>query len=335
MNPLSSVQSKRPSAKTGGRLIKLQNESLELGVIPDLGGMTALFNLKGRQNVLKSDSTLWDAPPSPRRKFGPLTRWRAYNGHIVWLGPQSEWWTQQTTSVSRREKRAVWPPDPYINQGYFKITEKSGDSIIMAGPPSEFSGVELTKQVKITGANKVQFSVKAKNIRDTSVSWDLWLNTRVDGYARCYVPLLDSTKVRFDGRETGELDMSTFLHDNGYFYIEPLPPSNGKSARWAKAFIPAGKGFMAAFTSSQVLIIRFKKHAPQKIHPEHSLVEIYNYTNQNRDDALTELEYHAPYLTLDAGESMETSEEWELYPFDAEVNHNNCIDFLRRHFYLV
>jgi len=331
LNPLSSVQSKKSSAGTRSRLVKLQNESLEVGVIPDLGGMVALFNLKGRKNLLKADEILWDKPPQPRREFGPLTRWKAYNGHIVWLGPQSEWWTQQTKSVSRREKKAVWPPDPYINQGYFKITEKTDDSIIMTGPPSEFSGVELTKQVKIISDNKVLFSVKAKNIRKTPVSWDLWLNTRVDGYARCYVPLSDPSKVRFDGAETDIQNMSSFLHDkqNNLFYIEPLPPSKGKVSRWAKAFIPADKGFMAGFTSGQAIVIRFKKHTPQQIHPQHALVEIYNYTNQNRENALTELEYHAPYVTLAAGESMETSEEWELYPFDAEVNHKNCVDFLR------
>jgi len=310
--------------------VKLQSESIEVGVIPDLGGMVALLNLKGKKNLLKVDEALWDNPPSPRRQFGPLTRWKAYNGHIVWLGPQSEWWTQQTKSVSRLKTKAVWPPDPYINQGYFRITEKSDNSIIMAGPPSEFSGVELTKQIKIIGDNKVLFSVRAVNIRSNPVSWDLWLNTRVDGYARCYVPLSDPTKVRFDGTETDIQDMSSFLHDkqNNFFYIEPLPPSKGKVSRWAKAFIPADKGFIAGFTSGQAIIIKFKKHTPQQIHPQHALVEIYNYTNNNREDALTELEYHAPYITLNTGESMETSEEWELYPFDAEINHENCIKFL-------
>ena len=331
MKPLSSVLSKKPSANTlNNRLVKLHNESLEIGVIPDLGGMAALLKLNGKPNVLKADETLWDKPPAPRRKFGPMTRWKAYNGHIVWLGPQSEWWTQQTKSVSRLKTKAVWPPDPYINQGHFKIIEKNDNSIIMAGPPSEFSGVELTKQIKIIGDNKILFSVKATNIRNTPVSWDLWLNTRVDGYARCYVPLSDPTKVRFDGAETDIQDMSSFLHDkqSNFFYIEPLPPSKGKFSRWAKAFIPADKGFMVGFTSGQAIVIRFKKHAPKQIHPQHALVEIYNYTNQNKEDALTELEYHAPYITLNAGESMETSEEWELYPFNKEVNHKNCIDFL-------
>jgi hypothetical protein len=200
----------------------------------------------------------------------------------------------------------------------------------MKGPPSEFSGVELTKSINITDDNKVKFHVSAKNIRNTPVSWDLWLNTRIDGYARCYVPLCDPVKVRVDGKETGEQDMSSFLHDKDYYYIEPLPPSRGKHSRWAKAFIPADKGFIAGFTSGQVFIIKFKKHAPEKIHPEHSLVEIYNYTNLNREDALTELEYHAPYVNLAPGESMETYEEWELYPFDAEVNHRNCVEFLER-----
>jgi len=310
------------------RLIKISDGNIEAGVIPDLGGMVALLHIPGKPNVLKADKALWDEPPVIRRKFGPNPAWKAHNGHIVWVGPQSEWWVHQTKSPQKRRERAVWPPDPYINNGYFEVIERSATELVMRGPDSEFSGVRLTKSVKIKDG-KVIFGVSAKNIRNKPVSWDLWLNTRVDGYARCYAPVSSLDRVRIDGRVTEVLDMSVFSHDQGYCRVEPRAPSRSKKERWAKAFIPASRGAMAAFTASQALIIRFKRHAPKLIHPEQALVEFYNYTNHTKGDALTELEYHAPYKTLQPGESMEASQQWELYPFKARPDHQSCVEFLR------
>jgi hypothetical protein len=245
------------------------------------------------------------------------------------VGPQSEWWAHQDKNPKKRAEKAVWPPDPYINNGYFEVIERSETELAMKGPKSEFSGVRLTKSVKIKNG-KVRFKVSAQNIWDKPVSWDLWLNTRVDGYARCYAPVPSLKNIRIDGRETGEADVSAFKHDRGYCAIEPRKPSKGKTQRWAKAFIPASKGWMAAFTASQALIIKFKRHAPKLIHPEQALVEFYNYTSPNRADALTELEYHAPYITLAPGERMETSQEWELHPFASKPDHGSCVEFLQK-----
>ena len=312
------------------RLIKITDGNIEAGVIPDLGGMVALLRIIGKPNILKADETLWDKPPVIRRSFGPDTPWEEYNGHIVWLGPQSEWWAHQTKCPEKQWEQAVWPPDPYINNGYYEVTEQSGSHVVMVGPESEFSGVQLKKTVSIKNG-KVHFHVSARNIRVVPVSWDLWLNTRVDGYARCYAPVSSFDKVRIDGEVTDTRDVSVFAHTGGYCTINPRKPSKSKNDRAAKAFIPASKGFMAAFASSQALIIKFKAHPQKLIHPEHALVEFYNYTSHNKDDALTELEYHAPYITLAPGESMEASQTWELHPFKGKPTHEKCIEFLQEY----
>ncbi|GBU21314.1 hypothetical protein R80B4_01203 [Fibrobacteres bacterium R8-0-B4] len=311
------------------RLIKISDGRIEAGVIPDLGGMVALLRIVGKPNILKADPALWDKPPAPQRDFGTDPVWTPYNGHIVWLGPQSEWWAHQDKSPKKRRERAVWPPDPYINNGCYEVIKRDDTEVVMRGPESEFSGVRLTKSVKIR-AGKVFFNVSAENIRNTPVSWDLWLNTRVDGYAGCYVPSSSADKVRIDVPDgTGGDEACVFSQSGGYFAIEPRKPSKDKERRCGKAFIQAGKGMMAAFASSQALIIRFKRHSPALIHPEQSLVEFYNMTTNNRDDALTELEYHAPYRTLAPGESMEAWQSWEIYPFKPSPTHEECVKFLK------
>lgn len=312
-----------------GRLVTLSNGEMELGVLPDLGGMVALFRLSGKPNVLKADSSIWNASPRIRRSFGPETRWKAHNGHIIWVGPQSEWWIHQDKSPRRLQKKAVWPPDPYLNFGYFEPLEKSDSHVVMQGPPSEFTGVQMTKTIEIQDSGSVRFHVSATNIRNSPVSWDLWFNTRVDGYARCYVPMSDPNAVCIDSRHTRSQEPSSFESEEGFFFINPTLPSKEKKHRWAKAFIPADNGFMTAFASSQAFTIRFPKHERELIHPEHALVELYNCTSHKRADALNELEYHAPYVTLSPGESMETSEEWVLEPFEACEDHKRCLSYMK------
>ncbi|MFP4015057.1 MAG: DUF4380 domain-containing protein [Chitinispirillaceae bacterium] len=312
-----------------GRLVTLNSGNIELGVLPDLGGVVALFRLSDKPNVLKADHAIWNAPPRIRRSFGPETRWKAHNGHIIWVGPQSEWWIHQEKSPRRQQKKAVWPPDPYLNFGYFEPTEKSDTHITMVGPPSEFTGLQMTKTIVIREDDTVSFHVRATNIRSRPVAWDLWFNTRVDGYARCYVPLSDTDLVRVDHRNTRSQEAGSFQHEAGFLNTDPLPPSNGKKHRWAKAFIPADYGLMTAFASSQAFTIRFSRHEAEQIHPEHSLVELYNCTSHNRADALTELEYHTPYRTLLPGESMEASEEWILQPFSRCDDHRSCISYMK------
>jgi hypothetical protein len=311
------------------RLIKISDARIEVGVIPDLGGMVALLRIPGKPNILKADQSLWNEPPAPRRKFGPNPVWKPYNGHIVWLGPQSEWWAHQDKSPKKRRERAVWPPDPYINNGCYEVIERGGTEVVMRGPESEFSGVRLVKSVRIKDG-KVFFNVRAVNIRNKPVSWDLWLNTRVDGYARCYAPAPSMKKVRIDAPNGSGVDEPCiFSHADGYCAVEPRKPSKGKERRFGKAFIRAGKGVMAAFTASQALLIKFKRHSPALIHPEQALVEFYNITTNNKEDALTELEYHAPYKTLAPGESMEAEQTWELYPFKSKPTHVECVEFLQ------
>lgn len=311
------------------RLITISDGRIEAGVVPDLGGVVALFRILGKRNVFKADPALWEGPPVIRRKFGADTPWRAYNGHTVWLGPQSEWWAHQTASAKMRREKAAWPPDPYINHGSYEVTERSGTGLVMRGPQSKFSGVRLIKSLRIKGGKAI-FKVRAENVREEPVSWDLWLNTRVDGYARCYAPAPSMKRVRIDGPPpSGVDDRSVFSCGGGYVATEPRKPSKGKSRRWAKAFIQASKGAMAAFTAGQALIVRFKRHPPALIHPEQALVEFYNVTTRNKADALTELEYHAPYVALAPGEFMEAEQQWELYPFKAKPSHEECVEFLR------
>jgi hypothetical protein len=107
------------------------------------------------------------------------------------------------------------------------------------------------------------------------------------------------------------------FHDqHGFFTFRPEPPTPGSKGRWAKAFIHPSEGLIAAFTGQDVLMIRFAHHSPRAIHPTQALVELYNAVGTDPSAALMELEYHAPYRTLQPGESMSAEQTWEVQAYN-------------------
>jgi hypothetical protein len=76
-------------------LVWLELEGTRVGILPAVGGRIVHFSVDGCANILKSDPKNWDEADSLRPKISAKSNWKEYNGHIVWLGPQSEWWVYQ------------------------------------------------------------------------------------------------------------------------------------------------------------------------------------------------------------------------------------------------
>jgi len=117
---------------------------------------------------------------------------------------------------------------------------------------------------------------------------------------------------------------------NGYFTFVPVAPSAEQKNRSSKAYVYPTAGRIAAFRSRQLLVLQFPKHSRQAIHPTQELVEVYNTTTRKRGGALLELEYHAPFVTLDPGESMRATQRWELRAYDGGSNVDEQLRFLDR-----
>jgi hypothetical protein len=59
-----------------------------------VGGRLVSASLSGYENILNSDSAQWNEAPEKRPTMDPAQPFKAYNGMIVWLSPQSEWWVR-------------------------------------------------------------------------------------------------------------------------------------------------------------------------------------------------------------------------------------------------
>jgi len=312
-------------------IIILRNDNVEVGILPEVGGRVVLLRKPGMKNILKSDERLWRAPNRYKPEILAFSDFRAFNGHIVWMGPQSEWWIHQDINEARRNRKAVWPPDPYLIYGKYKIISKSNASIKMAGPVSPVSGVRLFKEISIDSSGVVTFMATAENIRKESVSWDLWMNTRFDGFARGYVPIEENGIQEFVKSENKTSEVTPWKIENNYFTFCPSRPEKPKTEQVQEVHLKPSIGFIAGFSERQVLVIRFEKLDQSLIHPEHGQVELYNFVNETGKDRLLELEVHGAYCTLAPGETMTMTENWELLPYNGEANAAAHIEYFEKY----
>jgi hypothetical protein len=311
------------------KLVFLQAGGTEIGILPELGGRIVWAQADGNTgNVLLADPEIWSGPSEIRPEISAFSAFKTYSGHIIWLGPQREWWVHQDLNPGRKKEAAPWPPDPWLCFGGYTIEKKEDRLVRMTGPDSPVSGVTLTKEFSINDAGVMTMRVICTNIRKEPVSWDLWFNTRLPGMAACYVPLDSQYPLRMEIQNDRIVSPMPFTTQDGWFSFLPEMPGPGITTNRAKAFIYPARGCMAGFSNDTCLLIGFERPDRGEIHPDQALVEIYNATSLNPDDQLLELEYHSPYRTLQPGGSMEASETWTLRKYTGNSDRESHLEFL-------
>jgi hypothetical protein len=311
------------------QIIELKNSDICIKLLPHIGGRIVFLSKNGLQNILESNSTLWDDKNKP--EVSAFADFKAYNGHIVWLGPQSEWWIHQDINENRKQEASVWPPDPFLIYGEYKIENKTENSIVLISPESPVWGVQMRKEIVINDDGSIYQNVEVRNIRTTSIAWDIWFNTRLHGMNKAYVPINnDTNNLRVIVNQLGNSQDMPYCTESGFFNFKPSQPDSDFNDRSVKAFVYPNANYMVGFNTKHAISILFEKHSKQEIHPEQALVEIYNYTHENISSALLELEYHSPYKTLKPNETMSAWQVWNVYDYNGNNNKNDHIDFIKK-----
>jgi hypothetical protein len=299
--------------KGGGamELIELTNGKIVVGVVPPLGGRVVLLKTAEGENLLDSDPKRWKPPyPSP----GAGTPFQAWNGRIVWVGPQSGFWSQQDMRPDLKKAKAPWPPDPFNETGRFEVVEKTATLLKLKGGVSPVTGLALEHEYEITGERTVRMKATATNGRETPVSWDLWPNTRVRPEGFPYVQPDPLQMLRMDGPPLGDTVAGAYPSEIRGGWLT-LPPGKqletGHKRYWAKAYVRPAQGLIAYFLGKQLLLIRAPIVPRNKLHGEQAFIEIYRGEGKGPDTVL-ELEMHGPYETLAPGASMSFEQTFEL-----------------------
>lgn len=294
-------------------LAYIENSGVRVGIATKVGGTIVFLSKNNSANILKSNEEYWQRtePVTAQTDFTPIC------GHTIWLGAQSAWWTQQTVNEEKRAAADVWPPDPFCTLGEYSIIEKTDSAITLQSPQSEIWGVVMQKTIAVNPDGSVFIKAAVQNVSNQVLTWDVWFNTRLDGYAKAYVKTTkDHCKVVPVLNENSQEMPFSFIGD--YFTYNPCEPEKHKGERSSKAFIYPAEARIFGVTHKHILAISFEKHKSAEIHAEHALAEIYNHTEHSGANALLELEYHSPLVNLQPEETMEAWQVWNIFEYGGE-----------------
>jgi len=312
---LATVASAQEKGGEGMELIELTNGKVVVGVVPPLGGRVVLLKTAGGANLLDSDPKRWK-PPYPRPALE--TPFQPWNGRIVWVGPQSGFWSQQDLKAELKKAKAPWPPDPFNETGRFDVVEKTATLLKLKGATSPVTGLALEHEYEITGERTVRMKTTATNGRETPVSWDLWPNTRVRPEGYPYVPPDPMQMLRMDGPPLTDGDARAYPSEirGGWLTLTPgKKPEGGAKRLWAKAYVRPARGLIAYFLGQQLLVIRAPIVPRGKLHGEQAFIEVYRGAGKGTDTIL-ELEMHGPYEMLAPGASTSFEQTFEILDYD-------------------
>lgn len=316
--PACRAEELREEKPVPKNLILLRNEHVEVGIFPQLGGRVVLLKRSGGQNVLlDKNADLLDAPEEKLPQPSANGSWVG-EGHIVWIGPQDDWWRDQDLNGGRKKQGAGWPPDPWIECGRFELKERDERHVKMVGPASPITGLQLTKEITLE-EKLVRFAVTAKNTRDTEVSWDLWTNMRLPAQARGFAQAKKNEELRLEfisGQMATERPVELRYADGFAYFEVPKELPDGVNAMRAKFFLKSRSALTAGFWKDTVLIKRVvATPAESKVHPKQASVEMYQALTRDGKFSLLELEFHGAYVKLAPGAEMSFAETWELLPY--------------------
>jgi hypothetical protein len=308
------VAAREPAAGEAMQSVEIGNGTIAVSVLPPLGGRVVALRKTGGENLLDVDEKLL-RPPYPVASLD--TPFRPWNGRIVWVGPQSGFWSQQDLKPDLKKQKAVWPPDPFNETARFEVRERTPTRLVLEGPPSPVSGLAFVHEYEITGERTVRMKTTATNRRPTPVSWDLWPNTRFRKDAWPYAAVDPTQMLRMEGPGSNDLDAGLYpsVARNGWLTLPPgRKPEGGKKRIWAKAFVRPSRGLIACFAGRQLVLITAPVVPRAKLHPEQAFIEMYRAAGKGGD--LLELEMHGPYETIAPGASVSFEQSFEVLDYD-------------------
>jgi len=298
------------------KVLRLSNKAIEIEVVPRLGGRLTALRRPGEKNLLLvtpenlesvDDSTI----PELRRD---QAKFRKFYGHVVWLAPQTDWWRQQDFDQEGKRRGEMWPPDPWLEFGNYRIVKQTKNEIVLEGPHSKCSGVTLTKTYSLGADATVKLTVTAVNTGNKTVRWGLWSNTRIASSAKVYVPANPKKHLHYqmDTWDAAHERLITYNFTNGFFHFnEPEKLSDKITAYKGKVGFTPSAPVIAAFIGSELLL---KCTTPvSRVAPEHYPVEIYREINSKNSESVMELEFHGNYKILDPRERITMVEIWQLF----------------------
>lgn len=309
------------------RLTWIRNDRIEVGVLLAGGGRVVVLRRPDGHNVLASDPALWQpaALPAP----GPLARADLLGGHMIWVAPQTQWWTQQSVID---EHWGTWPPDPWLALAPATIDAHGDDHLTVTGAASPVSGVRLTKSYRLAG-DTVHLTATAVNIRDTPVQWGLWSNLHPLPTAEVIVPFPKPApfsgprlELRHTPAHPGQVGPIAFTHVDECLVV-PVPQASDALERQGKLFLRHTPPWVAVIDAGWCLVVATTGTPADQVAPDHAPIEIF-LERTRHNPVMLEVEHHGVYRTLAPGETMRLAERWQLADYAGGDTHAERVRFV-------
>ncbi len=290
------------------QVLTLQNEHLQIGVLPNCGGRLVQFQPVEGVNLIDSNPTLWDTDDA--------SQWRPVFGHVIWVGPQSRWHERPPRN---------WPPDLALVMGRYEITEKSNTAITLRSSSNSEWGLELTKQYTLK-EQTLHLAVTARNVAEHDLRWDLWSNTRWHPDGRGYVPMGSNRTVQLQYRALDPLTYEAPTHRivAGWFSFDQPVISKPGNKSWAKAMIEPAQCLMVYQRDQHVVLQQTQPIHAGRVSSGHSPVEVYVDHGQN----LLEMEFHSQVHELSPGQTMSLNQTWQYRHLKSTTSINDLLQSL-------
>lgn len=298
-------------------LLRLGNDRVQVALSPRLGGRIVELRRPGGANVLAADAITLAMPAADLPQPSPQGGFLPGQGHVVWFGPQRAWWAQQDAEPQRRDARATWPPDPYVEYGAMRVASASPEAVELIGRPSAVSGLEVRLRVAVAADGAVVQRIEARNAGPRTVAWDIWPNTRAPADARLFAPYEAGTRLRYEhaSQDPAAVRQLAVVARDGLLGFDVAAAAADPGRQYSgKLFLTARRPHLFAALAADVLIVAAPPVDPAEVHPDHAPVEVFQCLGGDPRMGVLELEFHAPYRTLAPGEGMRSAVAWLVAP---------------------
>ncbi len=289
----------------GWRGLSLSAERVSLVVAPEVGGRIVSLKLDGVETLfsmqdLRGRCIDLSRTTDVRRKKRELG-WLHYGGYKTWLAPQESW----TDGL----------PFLDLDSGSYNLAveENSEGAVVrVTSPVCRETGMQLTREVSISGNGRVLVEQAMINQSAQAANWGLWDVTQVRGPGMAVLPVAHSSRFEGglkaypgEGRSPEVVDryvrLSEGLATVTCQQVEPFKYGTDSMEGWILGLLDRGEEHWLA-------LLKVYEPIPRATYPHETTAEVYD----SGSHPYFELEVHSPRMTLAPGASYGYGETWVL-----------------------
>jgi hypothetical protein len=295
--------------------IRLSNGTVNLLIVPSIGGRIMRYGYVGGPNVL------WNNPKLPKATDpSPATRptYINYGGDKAWPWPQDEW----PLRIGR-----TYPPPDECDQAPFKSRLIGSHGVRLESPPIPSHAARIVREIILEPAG-TRVTIVTRLEQGTAdrppPSMAAWSVTQIPGNARLYARLLPDGVTRPMAPATAPIATRP-LDDGRAIALDPPSPRAAKLGLDAD-ILAAAVGNVLFVQNSQTAATAARGYRGT----ERAQVFVQQADKPKLDvPRYAELEFTSPRQDLAAGEVPELRVTWELRQHPAGWTDDRVAAFLR------